>query len=209
METNLIHRIRHRLQPKRDTLFLGSIVVVFVCLLLLAGYFWYNISQKTKAQQAAVTEAFTDNTQPQPTVEAKGGWTTYKNPQYQFVVELPRFLAKREYRDKDGYTFLAIFEENSISKGKGVAIGITSRNVNAEVAQTKVDYAKSGEAELSEEKDVEVAGEAGKQVTFKPKNDDKALESHTVIMFHHGNYTYSISTVPEQAEHIVGSFKWL
>ncbi len=195
------------IRGKKDWLYSGSILAIFACLLLLAGYFWYTISQKNKTKEAAVTTA---TTQPLPTVEAKGGWTKYTNPQYQFSVELPRFLAKREFRDKDGYTFVAIFEENSLSKGKGVAIGITTRDVNAEVAQTKIDYAKSGEAELTEEKDIEVGREKGREVTFKPKTeDDTTLESHSVLVFRHGNYTYSISTVPEQVEHIVTSFKWL
>lgn len=208
METKLRHTIRHTLQPKKDTLFLGSIIAIFACLLFLAGYFWYTISLKAKAQQQ-LGNMTPDTIQSLPTVEPKGGWTSYKNPQYKFSVELPRFLTKAEYRDIDGYTFLAIFGETSISKGKGVAIGITMRDLNSEVAQTKVDYAKEGNAQLAEEKDIAVGGERGKELHFKPKDGAEGLEEKTYIIVHHGNYTYSISTVPEQVEHIVISFKFL
>ncbi len=197
------------LKSKKDGLFIGSIITIFVCLTLLAGYFWYTISQKTKAQNALVAAETANTNQVLPTVEVKGGWTKYSNPQYKFSVELPRFLTKHETRDVDGYTFLAIFGETSISKGKGVAIGITTRSINEEIAQTKVDYAKEGNAELTEEKDIKISEEEAKQLLFKPKSDDKTLESRIVIVFNHKNYTYAISTVPEQVEHIVGSFKWL
>jgi hypothetical protein len=62
---------------------------------------------------------------------------------------------------------------------------------------------------LSNEKDIMVDGQKGKQLSYKPKGDTKDLESKDVVVVHHGTYTYTISTTPEQIGHIVESFNFL
>jgi hypothetical protein len=189
-------------KKKKDSFVTISVSLLFVSLLLLCGFLAYKVY--TKKDNALSKKETTKNISP-----TMAPWEAYTNSEFGFSLEVPRLLLKEERRDKDGYKYIVIFGENSYSAASGVAIGVSDRSLEEELKQIKSAYTKNEDAELSSEEDREVVGEKGKQLVYKPKGESKDLESREVIVFHYGNYTYTVSTVPEQMEHIIESFRFL
>jgi hypothetical protein len=192
---------RKKIEIKQnDKLFVWSMYLVFGCLVLFASVLGYRLF---KTNKTVVTPVTTNS----PVGDKI--WMDYTNPEFQFSMDVPRLLTKRETRDQAGYRYFVIMAANQIAKGKGLSLGATNRTVDEEIDETKSGYEKDGEAELTSEKDVIIAGEKGRQLSFKPKRDDKSLESRDVVIFSHNSLTFAIATTPEQIQHIVQSFKWL
>jgi hypothetical protein len=194
---------KKRKSKQKDLLVMTSLGLLFVSLLLLCGFLAYKIYTRTEKVGDSETTARAGLS---PTMAP---WEVYENFEFNFRLEVPRLLLKEEAHDKANYTYIVIFGENRYSNSRGVAIGVTDRPLEEEIELVKGQYEKSGEAELNTESVIEVAGEKGTRLSFKPKGESDELEAKDVVVFRHGNYTYTLSTVPEQVEHIVGSFKFL
>jgi hypothetical protein len=193
---------RRKIEIKQnDKLFVWSMYLVFGCLILFASVLGYRLVKSNR----------TDSTSPNNLVNVNMGekiWMDYTSPEFQFSMDVPRLLTKRETRDQAGYRYFMILGENKIAKGKGVSLGVTDRSLDEEIEETKKGYDKNGGAVLEKETETEVGGEKGRQLSFKPKGDDKTLESRDVVIFSHNNLTFTIATTPEQIGHVVESFKW-
>jgi len=182
---------------QNDKLFVWSMYLLFGCLVLFAIVLGVRLNNSRKDIPAPVLTA-------PATVEKI--WMDYTNIEFKFSMDVPRLLTKRETRDQAGYRYFMILAENQVAKGKGVSLGVTSRSMNEEIAETKKGYEEEGV--LDSEKDIQIADEKGRQLSFKPKGDDKTLESRDVVIFSHNNLTFTLATTPEQIGHIIESFKW-
>lgn len=185
--------------PKKDNLFIWSMYLLFGSLVIFVSVLGFRLYKASKILP------------PEKQVEAATGekvWMDYTNTDYQFSMDVPRLLTKRETRNQGGYRYFVIMAANQIAKGKGVSVGVTDRSFNEEVDENKKGYTSDGSAELTSEKDIEVARKKGRQLSFKPKGDDRTLESRDVVIFSHNNLTITIATTPEQMDHIVESFKF-
>jgi hypothetical protein len=184
---------------QNDKFFVWSMYLVFGCLILFAGVLGYRLYKASQTPPA------------QKEIELSTGekiWMDYTNTEYQFSMDVPRLLTKREVINSQGYRYFMILGENQLSKGKGVSVGVTDRSVDQEIEENKRGYTNDGSAELASEKEIEIVGEKGKQLSFKPKGEDKSLETRDVVIFSHNNVTITIATTPEQIDHIVESFKF-
>lgn len=180
---------------KKDKLFVWSLYLLIGCISLFAVVLALRISKSPRTES------------PKNVVNTgEKIWMDYTNPEFQFSMDVPRLLTKRETRDREGYRYFMILGENQVSKGKGVTFGVTDRSVDEEIEVTKKGYEE--EAELKTEKETEIGGEKGRQLSFVPKGEDKMLEKRDVVIFSHNNVTFTISTVPEQMGHIVETFRW-
>lgn len=130
-------------------------------------------------------------------------WEYFIHPEYKFSVYVPRLLVKREYDDSGDYLFFVRFEENRFSEDSGVAIGVSNRALEEEEAKTR----EIVEAEFSEIKPkreiVKLADYDAIKLDYQGAN---GVESRTIILVTNGDYTYSISTVPEQIDDVLAGF---
>jgi len=182
---------------QNDKLFVWSMYLLFGCLVLFAIVLGVRLNNSRKDIPAPVLTA-------PATVEKI--WMDYTNIEFKFSMDVPRLLTKRETRDQAGYRYFMILAENQVAKGKGVSLGVTSRSMDEEIAETKKGYEEEGV--LDSEKDIQIADEKGRQLSFKPKGDDKTLQTRDVVIFSHNNLTFTLATTPEQIGHIIESFKW-
>jgi len=182
---------------QNDKLFVWSMYLLFGCLVLFAIVLGVRLNNSRKDIPAPVLTA------PAPVEKI---WMDYTNIEFKFSMDVPRLLTKRETRDQAGYRYFMILAENQVAKGKGVSLGVTSRSMDEEIAETKKGYEEEGV--LDSEKDIQIADEKGRQLSFKPKGDDKTLQTRDVVIFSHNNLTFTLATTPEQIGHIIESFKW-
>lgn len=191
---------------KKDKLFVWSLYLLIGCISLFAVVLALRISKSPRTES------------PKNVVNTgEKIWMDYTNPEFQFSMDVPRLLTKRETRDREGYRYFMILGENQVSKGKGVSLGITDRSMDEEIAVLKKGY--ETDAKLESEKDIQVSGLSGKQLSFVPKGaasaqatdepkEDKSLEKRDVVVFSQNGVTYMIATVPEQMGHIIESFRF-
>jgi hypothetical protein len=133
-------------------------------------------------------------------------WEYFIHPEYRFSIYVPRLLVKREYDDSGDYLFFVRFEENRFSEDSGVAIGVSNRALEEEEAKTR----EIVEAEFS---DIKPKREIVKLTDYDAIKLDyqgvDGVESRTIILVTNGDYTYSISTVPEQIDNVLAGFVML
>lgn len=190
--------------PKNDKLVTVSVTLAFVCLLLFSAVLGYRLYTKKEAPPTAATKG---SIQKNPKEDSK--WETFLNEQYSFQLEIPKYLIKQEALEKQGYNYLVFFAENQYSEGKGVAVGVTDRTFDEELKEVKRMYGKEEDAELVEEKDIVVSGEKGRQLSYKPKEGAEGLEEKDVVIVRHGQFTFTVSTTPEQLPHILETYTFL
>ncbi len=132
-------------------------------------------------------------------------WDVYTNNKYRYSVSYPKLLYKKEFENQGGYLHFVRFEENNFSKEKGIAIGVRETTLKEEVARLKDDFSKEGK--LIKEEEIKVMGKNGVRLEFEPKIQGN--ESRTLVILERENWVYSISTVPEQMDRVLESFKFL
>ena len=128
------------------------------------------------------------------------GWEYFIHPEYKFSVYVPRLLVKREYEESTDYLFFVKFEENRFSEEKGVAIGVSDRNLNDEEEKT---HEIVGQGQSSVEPKRQEMGEGVLRLYYEAMD---GFESRTIYLINNGEYTYSISTTPEQIEKVLSGF---
>lgn len=138
--------------------------------------------------------------------DATRSWVTYTNPEYKFSIRHPRFLYPTEIVNKGGYLVFIRFEENSFSQGKGLAVGVSEALQEEEVKRVKKEIASFFEGTLTKEEEIGIGDIKGIRLEYEPEEKEVA-EDRSIVIFTKGNHTFSISSVPEQIEQIVLSFK--
>ena len=116
---------------QNDKLFVWSMYLLFGCLVLFAIVLGVRLNNSRKDIPAPVLTA------PAPVEKI---WMDYTNIEFKFSMDVPRLLTKRETRDQAGYRYFMILAENQVAKGKGVSLGVTSRSMDEEIAETKKGY---------------------------------------------------------------------
>jgi hypothetical protein len=140
------------------------------------------------------------------TPEGIEGWEYYVHPEYKFSLYVPELLIKREYDNPGDYLFFVRFEGNRISESRGLAIGVSDRTLEEEEKKIR---------ELIEEDlhGVEPVREDLKLTKYEAIRLDyeaiEGLESRTIILVANGEYTYSISTNPEQMGKVLSGFVFI
>jgi len=133
-------------------------------------------------------------------------WEYYVHPEYNFSVYVPRLLVKREYDDSGDYLFFVRFEENRFSENGGVAVGVSDRTPEEE--ETKIREILGAEFPgLNPEKET-VKLTSGNAIRLDYRAGD-VNEPRTIVLVRNGEYTYSISTVPEQIDNVLAGFVML
>ncbi|OGM25035.1 hypothetical protein A2715_03780 [Candidatus Woesebacteria bacterium RIFCSPHIGHO2_01_FULL_39_32] len=192
-------------QKKPDILKVG-VFIMFLALAFLSVYLYLNKSdfvQTSSVVSPTPGKTTGDNINPTATPNLK--WEEYRNEEFRFRVERPKFLYEREFKDQGGYVFFIRFEETKFSIEKGVAIGVSGKTYEEEVEGTKTILTESG-AKLVKEDKITVDDFEGTRLDFEPTGEG---EKRSVVIFSKGDYSYSISTVPEQVEKVIESFKFL
>ena len=192
-------------QKRPDILKVG-VFLMFLALAFMSVYLYYNKSGFIQTDfVVSPTPGKTTGNSVSPTTNPNLKWEEYRNEEFRFRVELPKFLYEREFRDKGGYVFFIRFEETKFSLEKGVAIGVSGKTYEEEVEGTKTNLTESG-AKLVKEEKITVDDFEGTKLDFEPEGEG---EKRSVVIFSKEGYSYSISTVPEQISRVTESFKFL
>ena len=135
-------------------------------------------------------------------------WAEYINRDFSISFLYPRLLLKKEFKGQGGYEFFVRFEENKLSRGKGVAFGVTKASLSDEVAKLKEELTKDDQAVLVAESEDFADGVAGKLLEFEPRTSEFG-EKRSVFLIENSDLTYSISTTSEQIQRVVDSLDFL
>jgi len=133
-------------------------------------------------------------------------WEYYVHPEYKFSLYVPELLIKREYENPGDYLFFVRFEANRVSESKGLAIGVSERNLEEEEKKTRELI------EVGLEKAEPTREELKLTVYDAIRLDYEGLEGfepRTVILVTNNGYTYSISTNPEQMDKVLSGFVFI
>lgn len=130
-------------------------------------------------------------------------WEYFVHPEYKFSVYVPRLLVKREYDDSGNYLFFVRFEENRFSEDRGVAIGVSDRILEEEETKTR-EIIEAGFSDKKPKKEiVKLTDHDAIRLDYQ---EAEGFESRTIILVNNGDYTYSLSTVPEQIDNVLAGF---
>lgn len=138
--------------------------------------------------------------------EVASDWETFINIEYGFSVKVPRLLIKREQDANEEYLFFVKFEENRFSEEKGVAIGVSDRNLADEEAKTKEIFDKNFEELEPEKEDFALKGYQAVKLEYKGKGSN---EPRVIVLVNDGQYSYSMSTTPDQIDRVMEGFVFL
>jgi len=188
---------------KKGKVLKSGFLFMFVAFVFLGFYLYFNKSGFT--QKGSVPQEINktlSEISPTPQVFE---WQEYKNEEYGFRLEHPKLLFKRTFKDKGGYPFFIRFEETKFSLEKGLALGISKRPQEEEIESVISSLSKEG-AKLVREEKIKVQDVDGTRLDFEPEREG---EKRSLVIFSKGNYTYSISTVPEQIERVIESFGFI
>jgi len=179
--------------------------------LAFLGLFLYGIQAFLKINKpSSRSEVLAPETTNQLEVsqEESGYWDTYINPEYMFSIKYPRFLSAIEMQGQGGYLVFVRFEENSFSQGKGVAVGVSDRGPEEEVAAVKKEIAEGVEAKLVKEDKVTMVGTIATRLEYEPINPNEG-EQRVAVVLNNGKYSFSLSTTPDQIAQVVTNLKFL
>ncbi|SRR3990172_4156191 len=191
-------------QKNSDALKIG-VFLMFLSLAVLVVYFFFtrpDIFHKSTGEPE-ITAIGKDDliTTPTPVL----AWVEYKNDEFGFQMMYPKFLYRREFRDQGGFKVFLLFEETKFSSEKGLGLGVSERTFKEEVENTKTSFSKQ-DAKLVKEEKINVGDQEGIRLDFEPEGEG---EKRSAVIFSKEKYSYSISTVPEQIEKVIQSFKFL
>jgi len=133
-------------------------------------------------------------------------WERYTSDKYKISFSYPRLLNKNEFSKTGEYDYFVVFEENQYSLEKGVAFGVSSDGFDKEVERIKSDIEKQGKTKIVKDDELLGLGEKARIIEFDPEESD--LEKRSFVIIEKGDYTYSISTTPEQIQTIIDSIKF-
>jgi hypothetical protein len=181
-----------------------GLLVMFLSVVLLSTIISFNsdINNEKLISEPVVT----DNAESKISVGDNNRWSKYVNDEYSISFLFPSYLTKIEADDSGIYDFFLRFEENNISMGKGVAMGIRKGTLNDEILEIKKNILQGGVG-LVKEGNIDAGTVKGKMLEFKP-DDEENFERRSFIIIEKDGYVYSLSTVPDQMQTLLNSIEF-
>ena len=186
---------------KLNLLGMGALAA-FLSLTTLAVYLVVTLLAKRSPQSS---EAVVGSVSESLDEEVEVPWRTYTNEAYGYEISHPGLLYQREFVDSGGYEHFVRFEETQFSLDKGVAVGVSLKSAEEELNAMKSELSEN--AELVEERSISVAGLEAAYILFRPSFEGG--EERAIAVFEGNGATFSVSTVPEQMDKVLQSFKFL
>jgi len=178
-----------------------GVLLLFLSLFTLASYL-LAVSKKTTDGESKIVAKQTQQTNENQT---PADWRTYLNKDYYFSLKYPPLLYQRELENQGGYLYFIRFEETEFSRDKGLAVGVSDENSDDEIKRIKQEFSQG--AKLVNEGEIDLGEIKAIRLDFEP--EIAGGEKRTVVIFNKGEYSYSLSSVPEQIEKILAGFDFL
>src|SRR4030042_697501 len=182
------------------------VLIIFGIQLLLRNY--KNIGL-VKEQQTNTVDTSPQNSSQNKAVnyDISNRWKIYQDTIYGYEIAVPKLLIERKYKDMGRFVQFVLYEETQFSNEKGVAVGISKLNIENEINELKKDMLNE-KAVIAKEENIKVDGLDGILIDFEPE-DKNILEKRSVFLVSKNNFTFSVSSVPEQTPRLIDNFKFL
>ena len=190
-------------RKKHISVFKIGFLLFLLSALFLSAKLYLNFYQKNNKKYSQLD--IPDNFVAEDKFDSKNLWTSYSNEEYLVKFAYPNFLTKVEYRNEGGYEYFLVFEENDVSKGKGIAFGVNDGEFEDERKRIKTDILNIGKVKFVKEEKILKWKEA-LVMEFEPE-DEEVLEKRSVLLIDNGNYIFSFSTVPYQMQALIESIE--
>jgi hypothetical protein len=187
----------------KTSLYKIGLLAAFVSLLALGLYLFLESRKIVDNKVQNVAQETVDNRDN----DDNSSWEMYMNEEFGYSLQHPRLLSVREMKDQGVYLHFVRFEENKFSQGKGVAVGVSESNFTEEVERIKKTMEEDDNAKLIEEMDTDLNGYSAIKLYYEPTNTELG-EARSILVIEKSPYIYSISSVPEQMDSILNSFKF-
>jgi len=135
-------------------------------------------------------------------------WVRYINKDYGFSFDRPKLLNENKLDDSGEYLLFVRFEENQNEHPSGIGLGVRKSTLVEEVDELKKKLDRDFEVKLVSEHKEEIDGFDAVVLQYEPKNKN-ILELRSFLIVNNGEHSISISTVPDQIDRIITSFKFL
>ncbi len=189
----------------KNLFYRNSVLLAFISVLVATGVVTIRYFKVEKGKNVItnknIAENINQNSNPTPT-DADALSREYINKMYGYKVLYNKFLDAREYDDPGEYLHFVKFEENRYSNTKGFAIGVTTRSKDEEKDKIINNFKEEYGVDADSESNIKADKYEGVQLTFSQQD---GLEARSIVIIKNGNYTYSISTVPEQIELVLSN----
>lgn len=188
-------------KTKLSSLFKFPTIILILTLVLAAYKFLPGFVKNKNVTLPEKLGGFTNIIKTNDSKAVPFDWRVYDIKEYRVAFKTPPLLLKRQFTNQQDYLFFMKFEENKFSQQKGVAVGVTNRNVAEEIEMVKVEISKNSTLVPKEEK-VKVDGFEAIKLSYEK---DINFESRSIVVVNNGKITVSISTVPEQIDALSNS----
>ncbi|KKQ97963.1 MAG: hypothetical protein UT24_C0017G0019 [Candidatus Woesebacteria bacterium GW2011_GWB1_39_12] len=195
---------KNKNKSKFNVFRLGLVLVFLSLVFLTANLLTKVVKNSSSLSKETQKVSESKNVQKQNT-DIDLAWEIYMNGKYGFQIETPKLLYKVESQDLGRYLTFIRFEENNFSQEKGVAIGVSKESFEKEIELIKKELEGMG-GKLVKEEDLTINGTLAKKFEFQP---EKEGEARSFLIINFNNISVSISTVPEQIDRVIESFKLL
>jgi len=193
--------VKMSLKKKRKSKVLPIVLVmVVVGLAALTGFLFLKYKDTKKLQDDVAAN-----------VEEDGlTWAMYKNDKFGYSVDYPKFLYREELEGRGDYLGFTIFSENEFTQAKGMGIGVRKDSLENEVGRLEKNLEEEFGTEPSGEEEIKIDGRKAILIKYEPvASEEEDLMAKNIIVVEKDGYVYSISTVPEQTERVIKSFKFI
>jgi hypothetical protein len=181
---------------------------LLVCLALFAVFLtvFFYLKKSADRGKGQIFESENSVREKAGVKEKPVNYAVFRRDLYNYSIKHPDELILREYGGGGGFVDFVRFEEVGAGSFKGFAIGVSKTPLTDEVKRIKELFNKQG-ALLAEESAFEFRGLPAYRLYYKAEREGE--ENRMVVIFRNGQYTYSISCVPEQIDMVLEWFSFL
>ncbi len=130
---------------------------------------------------------------------------TYSNDQFAYSVEYRSDLTPSEV-ESSNYLNFVIFAAPLESEKSGFGLSVRENSLQQEIEVIKEEISNDIEAKLVEENEEELLSYQGYRLTYEPVDKTEG-ETKTLVIVNNGQFSYTISSTPEQIDSILSGFK--
>jgi hypothetical protein len=202
------HKVKKKLERVvkaviKNPFLLGLSLLIVVTLFLLTNLIVNKLTNNFVDSKADSSSVNSDDIKIPEGIE---NWEYYVHPDYKFSLYVPELLIKKEYDDPGDYLFFVRFEQNKVSKDKGLAVGVSERSLEEEEKKTRELIEQGLSDAKSKREELKLTKYDAIRLDYE---ESVGLEPRSIVLVRNGGFTYSISTHPEQIDKVLSGFVFI
>lgn len=185
---------------KKEKTFSVGILLLSFSLVVASIYLFLRTKEKDN-----VTFENTPSQIKELDTEKEGAWKTLVDEEYGYSVKYPSLLEPRTIENDSYLSFVIFFVPQGV-KGSGFALSVRESSLDEEARLIKEEFQRDLSAKIVSEERLDMGEYSGMRFEIEPITEGDG-EKRTAIILNNGQYSYTISSTPDQIDLLFSNFK--